>query len=289
MAQSLRDALNSGRMLLMDGAMGTELQRLGLAPPQRPEDWNVLRPADVRAVHRAYVEAGAEVLLTNTFQANQLALADRSPFFLPKTLRNAVALARDAAGERFVLADVGPIVTPGGFEFAVPSDLDPIAESAAEGSCDGILLETCSTMRVRHAVERLVRSGLPILLSLCFRREGELYKSFDGYPPAEFAARAEGWGASALGVNCGREIDVRDCAAIVRQYREVCRLPLFARPNAGTPVQVGERWIYPRTPEMMVAQLPILLDAGVTMVGGCCGTTPAHITAFRAALQRHAG
>jgi 5-methyltetrahydrofolate--homocysteine methyltransferase len=288
MAESFRDALSSGRVLLMDGAMGTELQRLGLTSPSRPEDWNLERPDVVWAIHQAYIGAGAAVLLTNTFQANPLALAERSTDFLIQSIRSAIRIARDVAGASFVLADIGPIVVPGGVEFSEPADLGPLAKLAAEGGCDGILLETCSTMRVRHAVERLARSGLPVLLSLCFRREGDRYLSFDGCTPGEFAVRAADWGAVTLGVNCGRDIEIADCAAIVRQYREVCRLPLFARPNAGTPQRDGEGWVYPRNPEMMAAQLPLLLDAGVSMVGGCCGTTPAHIAAFRAVIGHSA-
>jgi 5-methyltetrahydrofolate--homocysteine methyltransferase len=85
----------------------------------------------------------------------------------------------------------------------------------------------------------------------------------------------------ALGVNCGRDITIDDCAEIICRYRTVTDLPLFARPNAGTPTNVDGQWVYPHTPEQMAAELPKLLEAGVSMVGGCCGTTPAHIAAFR--------
>src|SRR5262245_52012029 len=178
MPQRFLDALNSGRVLLMAGAMGSELQRLGLALPSRPEDWNLERPDVVWAIHQSYVGAGADVLLTNTFQANDVALAERSPDFLTRTFRSAVRLARDVAGPRFVLADVGPIVAPGGVEFPEPADLGDLVALAGE-ECDGILLETCSTMRVQHAVERMAQAGLPVLLSLCFRKSGDQYLSFD--------------------------------------------------------------------------------------------------------------
>src|SRR5262249_55562144 len=128
---------------------------------------------------------------------------------------------------------------------------DTLAAGAIEKGCDGFFLETYSTMQVVNTVKWLARSGLPVLLSLCFERVNNQYFSLDRHAPRDFAVRAAEWGAAALGVNCGREIDVPDCAAIVRQYREVCRLPLFARPNAGTPARAGERWVYPRTPDMM--------------------------------------
>ena len=99
--------------------------------------------------------------------------------------------------------------------------------------------------------------------------------------PEWFAQRAKHYGVAALGVNCGRDIGMDEIIEIIRRYRAVTDLPLFARPNAGTPRKKGKRWIYPHTPEAMTARLPELLEAGVSMVGGCCGTTPEHIAAFR--------
>jgi 5-methyltetrahydrofolate--homocysteine methyltransferase len=96
--------------------------------------------------------------------------------------------------------------------------------------------------------------------------------------------QAEQNGVAALGVNCGRDIGMDEVIEIIRRYRQVTKLPLFARPNAGTPQREGERWVYPQTPEMMAERLPELFEAGATMVGGCCGTTPEHIAAFRRML-----
>ena len=90
---------------------------------------------------------------------------------------------------------------------------------------------------------------------------------------------------AALGVNCGREIEMNEIVEIIRRYREVTKIPLFARPNAGTPERTGSVWHYPRTPEAMASCLPELLEAGVSMVGGCCGTTPEHIAAFRQVIE----
>jgi methionine synthase I (cobalamin-dependent) len=102
-----------------------------------------------------------------------------------------------------------------------------------------------------------------------------------GHSPEWFANRARDWGLAALGVNCGRDIGMDEVIEIIRRYRRVTDLPLFARPNAGTPVRQGKRWVYPHTPERMAARLSELLEAGVCMVGGCCGTTPEHIAAFK--------
>jgi 5-methyltetrahydrofolate--homocysteine methyltransferase len=280
----LLKALQSGRVLLMDGAMGTELQRAGLRPGECHELWNVSHPERVAAVHRAYVEAGAECLLTNTFQANPPALArhglaDR----LPELIAAGVALARAAAGPgRFELADIGPVEQPQ--RHVTPEMLRPMR------AADGLLVETCSDLETVCAVLAACRAEWgaaypPVLLSLTYLHtpQGEL-RTFAGLTPEEGARLAEAAGVAALGVNCGREIRVEDCAEIVRRYRSVTVLPLFARPNAGTPTRTEEGLFYPRSPQEMAAGVLQLVAAGASLVGGCCGTTPEYTEALGPAL-----
>ena len=134
---------------------------------------------------------------------------------------------------------------------------------------------------------RKVAPQLPVLLSLTYRRgESGTLRTISDHDPEWFAGRAQGWGVAALGVNCGRDLGMDEIIEIVRRYRTATELPLFARPNAGTPRKVRNRWVYPHTPEAMAARLPELLEAGVCMVGGCCGTTPQHIVAFRKVIDR---
>ena len=288
------EALRSGHVLLMDGAMGTELQRAGLRPDECGELWNLTHAERVRAIHETYVEAGAQVLLTNTFQSNppQLArfgLADR----LEEINRQALWLARKAAGRScFVLADVGPILDAAGkTEFADYKALARVLTSL--DGADGFLFETCSSPRalsaVRYAFHRVAEIETPLLLSLSYRRSpsGELV-THSGHAPETYARHAESHGVAALGVNCGLDIGMEEIIAVIRRYRRETDLPLFARPNAGTPTKQGDRWIYPHTPEAMAARRPELLEAGVSMVGGCCGTTPEHIAAFRVVLASFA-
>jgi 5-methyltetrahydrofolate--homocysteine methyltransferase len=293
----LLDALKSGRVLLMDGAMGTELQRAGLRPDENAATWNLLHPRRVRAVHRAYLDAGAEVLLTNTFLINV------EPFAVPMWMGGrptdgrfglwprAYALIGPSAPYR--VAAVGPVAGDPAREF------DSLNRLYVQESCTNfqphdcchfphaILLETCSSPRVRYALARLRpwREG-PLLLSLAFH-PGDRGRpvTASGHSPEWFARRARAWGADALGVNCGREIGMGEIIEIVRRYRQETDLPLFARPNAGTPRREGDRWVYPHTPEAMADRLPELLEAGACMVGGCCGTTPAHIAAFRTVVD----
>jgi methionine synthase I (cobalamin-dependent) len=226
--------------------------------------------------------------LTNTFQANPLALQRfGATNQLDRALRAAADLAYNLPFGQYVIRTTGPICSPEtGAEFEHLKRLSCL--KTIDPLLDALLLETCSTPRVRWAVHRLALfpERWPVLLSLTFLRDaaGRLVTS-SGHGPEWFAERAARWGAAALGVNCGRDIGMDDIIEIVRRYRAVTDLPLFARPNAGTPTRDGERWLYPLTPGAMAARLTELLDAGARMVGGCCGTTPAHIAACRPVLD----
>jgi 5-methyltetrahydrofolate--homocysteine methyltransferase len=274
-------ALAAGPVLLMDGAMGSELIRAGLRPDGSAAAWNLSHADIVLGLHRAYRQAGADCLLTNSFQLNPLSLRRHGLLeSLSELGAAAVRLAR-AGGARFVLASIGPFVDPPDMtEFADRRQLRSVL--AALDGVDAFLFETCSSPRALAAVEYAFHEapetqGVPLLLSLAYRRgKGGRPETFSGHAPETFARHAARHGVAALGVNCGLDIDMTEIVEIVRRYRDVTDLPLFARPNAGTH---GER-----TPEEMAAQLPELLEAGVRMVGGCCGTTPKHIAAFRRML-----
>jgi methionine synthase I (cobalamin-dependent) len=290
------DALRSGRVLLMDGAMGTELMRAGLPGGAGGEVWNITNPDCVRAIHQAYVDAGADVLLTNTFQANQPAL---SRCGATQPVRDYIAAAEKiiapfTSPSRFALASVGPLVVPpDNTEFTDLRTMNQVVVALSLRNANGqpnplsgVVIETCSSPRVRFAVKRALSTGLPVLLSLSFQRNARSrITTFSGHAPEWFARRAKDWGVAALGVNCGRDLDMNDQIEIVRRYRQATDLPLFARPNAGSPTQQGDRWVWPYTAESMAARLPELIDAGATMIGGCCGTTPEHIAAFRRVID----
>ncbi len=243
----------------------------------------------------AMLPPAPNVLLTNTFQSHSLRLAH---FGLGERLEEinggAVRLARQAAERsRFVLGDIGPIIHPNEKEEFTDAKLLGRVLASLDG-VDGFLFETCSSPRalsaVQYAFHRVAEVETPLLLSLTYLRSptGQLVTR-SGHAPETYARHAERHGVAALGVNCGRDIDMDDILDIIRRYRRVTDLPLFARPNAGTPTKQGERWIYPHTPQAMATRLPELLDAGVSMVGGCCGTTPEHIAAFRVVLAERAG
>jgi methionine synthase I (cobalamin-dependent) len=281
------DALQAGTPLLMDGAMGTELQRAGVRPDECYELCNLTHPDWVLGIHQAYVDSGARCLLTNTFQANPASL-DRHGLEakLPEIGAAAVSLARAVASpDRFVLGSIGPL------EHWDVATMGRIVE-ALDG-VDGLLFETWSDVaalsRLLQAHERLWNPDeLPVVVSFTYRRAlqpGEPPTLPDG-TDAETAARAaEEFGAAAVGVNCGRDMSMDQIIDVVGRYRRVTKLPLLARPNAGTPRRTGDGWIYPHSAEAMAGQLSALVDAGAILVGGCCGTTLAHIAAFRRVLK----
>jgi 5-methyltetrahydrofolate--homocysteine methyltransferase len=280
----------------MDGAMGTELQRAGIGEAECYEAWNLTHPEKVRAIHQAYVDAGAEVLLANTFQANLPALSNHGlADKLELIIDTGVGLARSiAAPHRFILATFGPTPQKGDM---VSSDLDEMARRLRSArNADAWLFETMSTLEdlslgVHCRQHRLVSSVRPLLASWTYLKASHRrLQTIIGQSPLNCTTssldnfKGRNWSCSrdfVLGVNCGRDIGLDEIIEIVRCYRRWTDLPLFARPNAGTPTRVGNRWVYPLTPEKMAERLPELLEAGVSMVGGCCGTTPEHIAAMR--------
>jgi methionine synthase I (cobalamin-dependent) len=271
----------------MDGAMGSELRRAGLGDNECGELWNLIKSERVEAIHRSYLDAGARCLLTNTFQANPAALARHGlDTRLEEINRAAVEIARSAAGNTaFVLASIGPLPQ----KWHRPSLRRVVA--SLQGA-DGFLLETFSDLDALWAVKYgclpLVQSDLtPVLLSIAYWRTSEgILTTHGGQTPEVFARLSAQYGVAALGVNCGRDMGTSDVVSVIRRYRQATDLPLFARPNAGTPVFTGGAWRYPLTPEEMVEHLPELVEAGAIMIGGCCGTTPEHIRALAGGIGK---
>ena len=279
--QSLVQSLQSNQVLLMDGAMGTELQRAGIGDGECYEAWNLTQPEKIRTIHQSYVDAGAEVLLSNTFQANPPGLArfyqDEN---LTPIIRAGLAHARAALPRSgWVLADIGPLST------VELKAVWPILNACHDA--DGLLLETFSDPAEVDVFVRANRSGLgpkkPVLASFTF--DGATLRTFQDATPEKCARAAANMGVSALGVNCGRNLALSACVEILRRYRAITDLPLFARPNAGNPTTFTQPHEYTQTPEEMAAELPLLFEAGAVMVGGCCGTMPQHIRAFRSVVD----
>lgn len=267
------NALRAGGLMLMDGAMGTELIAQGLDSRDGFERLNLSSPETVLAIHQAYVAAGARVLLTNTFQVGRMSrrdLADRE-----QIIRAGVTLARQAVGaEGFVLGDLGP---------ASFTDEELRALLPGFEGADALLVETESDFDLLDRVLRAQsnRRVVPVLFSATYQKAAGRIQTHGGMCPSEVARQAAERKITALGVNCGKDIGLDDIVQILRDYRAQTHLPLFARPNAGQPKLEGGRWVYPMTPADMGEVMPELQGMGICMMGGCCGTTPAHIAACR--------
>jgi methionine synthase I (cobalamin-dependent) len=259
------DAL-ARRPLLLDAAMGTRLIALGLdLGRDDPALWNLSRPEDVESVHRLDVEAGADALLTNTFGANRAWLGRYGRADSVAAInRRAFELARRVAGpHRFVLGSIGPTAA------AEPDAYPEQAEALAGAGVDALILETHDAQAPLGLRRLQGATGLPLLVSL---------HRWPAGPLADFVRLLADLGASAVGSNClpGVEPTLR----LTQRLRADTDLPLIAKPSAGLP---GES---PTTPEALAAGVPRLLALGVRLLGGCCGTTEAHVAALRAALDR---
>ncbi len=282
------------RTVLLDGAWGTELQKHGFEIGQSPERMNLTHPAAVRSVAASYVAAGAEIILTNTFGGTRINLNRYDLGGQTVAINRAgVALSKEAAGHQaFVFASMGPIgewLEPVGDleEEAATEAFSEQATALLEGGADGIVIETMSDPREAllavKAVKK-IRPDCPLVCSMTYDiREGQI-RTITGATPAQVVALLEPAGCDLIGANCGMGIEAM--CAIQLAYRAVTRLPLWAKPNAGLPVEEKGKISYRETPDHMAARLHCLIEAGASFIGGCCGTTPAHIQAFGKILEQ---
>ena len=278
--------MDPSEIILLDGGMGTMLQAAGLPIGQLPELWNVTRPEAVTAIHRRYVEAGSRVLYTNTFGANRCKAAGcgRS---VKELVEGGVRCARAAAEGRDVKValDIGPtgrLLEPLGdlgFEEACEIFRE-IVVSGAEAGADLIVVETMSDLNEMRAAVLAAKenSSLPVWATMTFEATG---RSFLGVTVGAMALTLTGLGVDALGFNCS--LGPKELLGLVRELREWTALPLILKPNAGLPdPATGE---YHITPEEFAAELSQAPALGVSILGGCCGTTPEFIRAAAAALR----
>lgn len=284
---SFLKALNE-RVLVLDGAMGTMLQARGLAAGASPEGMNLDQAEIVEAVHREYVAAGADIIVTNTFGGNAPKLAN---YGLENQVREiniaGVEIARRAAGPNsFVAASVGPTgrflepVGDAGFDEIVAVYREQIEAFVAAGA-DLITFETYLDIRELRAAVIAAKqySDLPTMALLTFDDGG---RTVLGTPPEAAAVTLDALGVDVIGSNCGLGID--GIYAILEKMRSVTNLPLIAQANAGLPELRNGETVFPGTPEEMTAYHQRLIGLGVRVIGGCCGTTPAHIGAMQQAL-----
>jgi len=285
------------RRLVCDGAMGTQLMLAGLESGACGELWNLKHPDRVLAIQRNYVAAETDCLITNTFGANCISLKRHGADRDVRAINQAgVRLAREAFGDRpgFVLGDIGPlgaILEPYG-DLPQADAQAALAEQAAalvEAGADAIIIETQTSLdELGLAIDAARAAGAPCVIgSLAYDLSADqlFYVTMMGVSPEQAAGFLEQRGAHVAGLNCGTGMDMPGAARVAQIYRQHCRLPVMVQPNAGRPVLELGRAVYKQAPSDMARAVPDALAAGAGIIGSCCGSTPDHTRAIRAAVN----
>lgn len=272
-------------LLLLDGGTGTLLQKAGLPEGELPERFNVSHPEAVRSIHKSYFDAGSNVVCTNTFGANCLKFdRDELKEIIWSAVENAKAAAKESSGRqpKWIALDIGPsgkMLKPYGdldFEDAVRV----FAETVKIGVCCGVDLIFIETMGDSYETKAALlaakeNSNLPVFVSNAYGEDGKL---LTGANPAAMVALLEGMGADAIGVNCS--LGPKALVPVVQDYLKYSSLPVILKPNAGLPTLLDGKGVYSLTPGDFAEEMLSMINLGARIVGGCCGTTPEHISAL---------
>lgn len=285
--------------LVGDGAMGTQLMLAGLEQGGCGEQWNLTHPERVLAIQRRYAEAGADCLITNTFGGSRIMLHRHGRAEdVVEINKAAVEISRQAFGSRggYVLGDIGPfggLMEPYG-DFTIAQVRDAFSEQASaliEAGADAIIIETQTSLEELSLGIRAARdAGAPCIIgSMAYdvTLDGTTFRTMMGVDPERAAETMQELGADVVALNCGTGMDMDRARQAIERYKSVTHLPLMAQPNAGQPRLVNMRVVYDETPQEMVAGVVPLIESGANIVGACCGSTPDHIRAFRAAVDVH--
>jgi len=285
----LIEELIAGGPVLLDGAWGTELQARGLAAGEMADFWNLEHPERVEEVARAYVEAGSQVILTNTFQANRIAL-QRHPGAerVAEVNRAGVEISlRAAQGRARVFASIGPcgklLMTGEVDEESLRAAFVEQAEALASGGADAIVIETMADLaEARLAIEAARGTGLPVVACMVFDAGKNRDRTMMGVTPEQAALELTAAGADVIGANCGTGIEgyVPICGRMVAATHRA----VWIKANAGLPELVDGQVVYRTTPEEFAEHVGRLVESGAKFVGGCCGTSPRFIEAIRRRL-----
>ncbi|MGA2721289.1 MAG: homocysteine S-methyltransferase family protein [Bryobacteraceae bacterium] len=273
--------------LIADGAWGTQLLALGLSPGTLPDAWNLERPERVESVARAYVEAGSQVILTNTFRSNGITLEEAGlAGQLTAINRAGVEISkRAAAGKALVFASIGPtgklLINAEVSREEVAGAFAAQAVALAAAGADALLVETMSDLEeAALALSAAKSTGLPIIVSFAFDSGKNKDRTMMGVTPEAAARAMESAGADAVGANCGAGIE--RFVPVCQRLKAACSLPVWIKANAGLPEMKDGSVVYSTPAGVFASYLPALIEAGAAFIGGCCGTTPEFILALAA-------
>ncbi len=274
--------------VITDGAWGTQLQARGLPVGACPDEWNLTQPGKVEEVAAAYVAAGSRIILTNTFGANRVRLAE---FNLTDKVdeinRRGAAISKKAAGNKaLVFASVGPtgkmLVAGDVTEDELRVAFTEQAQALKTGGADALVIETMAELEeAQIALDAAKSTGLPVVVCMTFDTGG---RTMMGVAPDQAAKQFTSAGADVIGSNCGNGIAA--FIPICRELRTATDLPIWIKANAGQPEYVDGKVIYRITPEEFAGHVPALRAAGANFIGGCCGTSPEHLRVVVQQLTR---
>jgi len=290
--RSIIEKLKTSSVLVSDGAWGTLLMEQGLQPGECPELWNVINKKGVFNVAKSYIDAGADMILTNSFGGSPVKLAhyglEKRTVELNKA---AAAISREAAGDdRLVLGSIGPtgvmLMMGDVSEETLYEGFCIQAGALKDGGADAICVETMSAIdEASIAVKAALTTGLEVACTFTFEKtvNGE-YRTMMGVSPTEMVNAVKEAGATVIGANCGNGFD--QMIEIVKEIRMADKnIPVLVHANAGKPVMKNGRTVFPETPGVMAEKAGKLMECGANIIGGCCGTTPAHIKALVSSLK----
>lgn len=291
----ITDIVKQGRILVSDGAWGTFLYKKGLKVGDCPEAWNIEHFEDVADIARSYVDAGADMIETNSFGGTSIKLAPYGLSDRAFEINEAAARAsRRAAGEnRHVIASMGPSGKMLIMEDVSEQELyDAFSEQSRalyKGGADAICVETMSDKDEAAIAVRAAKQNTPceVICTFTFQKgvSGQ-YRTMMGTSPADAAAAVIKAGADIIGTNCGN--GTGDMIGIIRELRTAFPdKPILVQANAGIPRNIDGVDVYPETPEVTASFVEVLIEAGANIIGGCCGTTPAHIRAIKDAVESY--
>jgi 5-methyltetrahydrofolate--homocysteine methyltransferase len=284
--RTIKDVIKTGRLLVSDGAWGTFLQIKGLKPGECPEMWNLTRPNDVLDIAKSYILAGSDMIETNSFGGNSFKLS----FFgfenkVWEINKAAAEISKQAAGnDRFVLGSIGPtgkmIVMGDVTEDEFYESFKLQAKALEAGGADAIVIETMSdiTEAINAVKAAKDNTNCEIICTFTFEKSAERqYHTMMGVSPTQMVEMLVDSGVDIIGANCGNGI--ADMVGITEEIRKTNKqIPILIHANAGLPVYSEGKTIYCETPDQMAGYVSQLISAGANIIGGCCGTTPEHIS-----------
>ena len=281
----IKSLIKSGPVVT-DGSWGTQMQKRGLKRGECPDSWNLNHPEQVLAVARQYVDAGSQIILTNTFGGSRLAL---KKFELGKKTveinMTGVEISKKAAGDRaYVFASIGPtgmmLVTRETTEEELQKVFEEQADAQARAGADGIIVETMiDVVEAKIAATAAKQTGLPVIVSMVYDSGENKDRTMMGDSPEQVLEELMSIGIDGIGANCGQGIEA--FLPICSRLRQATDLPIWMKPNAGLPEIVDDKTVFRTTAREFVQYIPELIQAGAGFIGGCCGTDQGFVEAIR--------